>query len=165
MNEKNMSFGEKLKKSREHLNLTQLQLSEKLGISKSALGMYETNKREPDLVTINNLCKILEVDGNWLLGINTKYNLQLDAKEKLLVKTYRELNDEGKKYIMLTMTMAKEKFSAESAEKENKEYIYGNIAAFGGGTKKVKYTKKEAKEAVEAIDQFHYLSMTEDDEE
>ena len=116
------------------------------------------------LDNVTKICNGLNIDIE-NLNPQKRKNLELNTLETTLVKEFRKLNDEGKKYIMLTMTMAKEKFSAESDEKEDKEYTYGNIAAFGGGTKKIKYTKKEAKEAVEAIDQFHYLSMTEDDEE
>lgn len=53
-------------------NLTQVELANKLKISKSAISMYETGNREPDFETLENIADFFNVDMNYLLG-KTKY--------------------------------------------------------------------------------------------
>ena len=52
--------------------LTQEQLSEKIHINRSRIGMYETGRREPDFATLGLIADFFAVDINYLLGYNTK---------------------------------------------------------------------------------------------
>lgn len=54
-------FGTRLKYLREQDNLTQLDLSRSLGISKSAISMYERGKRQPDFETIEAISDFFNV--------------------------------------------------------------------------------------------------------
>lgn len=63
-----MTFGEVLKLEREKKGLTQEQLAEKLGYSRSKIGMYENGKREPGLEEIDAFCDFFNIDANYLLG-------------------------------------------------------------------------------------------------
>lgn len=56
-----------LKYFREKANLTQAQLADKIGISRSALAMWETGKTEPDISTLKKISDILNVPVNHLL--------------------------------------------------------------------------------------------------
>lgn len=62
------SFGERLAQCRTKLGLSQAELSEQLNMSKSTLAMYETNKREPNLETINILSEKLGVSLDYLIS-------------------------------------------------------------------------------------------------
>ena len=42
--------------------LSQQELAEKLGLTRSAIGMYETGKREPDLETLEAFADFYNVD-------------------------------------------------------------------------------------------------------
>lgn len=53
---------------RKRNGLSQQALSEKLGITRSAIGMYETGKREPDLETLEAFADFYNVDMNTLTG-------------------------------------------------------------------------------------------------
>lgn len=57
-------IGKKIQELRKSRNLTQEDLSERLGISRSSLSLYEINKREPD--------------GDTLLKIVDYFNVSLD---------------------------------------------------------------------------------------
>ena len=61
-------FGVRLKALRMEKGYTQRTLAEKLGISPSAVGMYEQGRREPDNKTIIKLCRIFDVSGDYLIG-------------------------------------------------------------------------------------------------
>lgn len=53
---------------REKSGLTQQQLANKLGISRSAVGMYEKGEREPNFETLELIADTFNVDMNYLLG-------------------------------------------------------------------------------------------------
>lgn len=59
-------FSNTLAALRRERGLSQLQLSEKTGLSRSAIGMYETGKREPDMETLKALAEFFHVDMNTL---------------------------------------------------------------------------------------------------
>lgn len=101
---KNLTFGERLKLLRNRKNLSQIELAQLIGVSKSSLAMYETDKREPGINTLHKLCRNLEVTGDELLGIEVNSQAlekcsDIDPNEKLLLTGYRQLNDNGKQKI------------------------------------------------------------------
>ena len=62
------SFSETLKKLRIQDGLTQAEAARQMGITRSALGMYETGKREPDFETLELIADFYNVDMNTLYG-------------------------------------------------------------------------------------------------
>lgn len=60
-------FGNVLKTLRESIGMNQEELSEKFGISKSTIGMYETNKREPNFELLKEFAKFFNVSTDYLL--------------------------------------------------------------------------------------------------
>ena len=53
---------------RKRTGLSQQELADKLGLTRSAIGMYETGKREPDLETLEVFADFYNVDMNTLTG-------------------------------------------------------------------------------------------------
>ena len=51
---------------------TQDGLAEALGLSRSAVSMYENGNREPDFETLEKIADFFNVDMNYLLGSSTK---------------------------------------------------------------------------------------------
>ena len=62
------NFGSILKNLRLSRNITQGELAAKLGISRSAVGMYETGGREPDFEMMEAIADIFNVDMDYLMG-------------------------------------------------------------------------------------------------
>ncbi len=62
-----MTLGEKLKEARKQVGLSQEQLSEKLGISRSAVAKWETDKGIPDVDNLKALSQLLNVSIDYLL--------------------------------------------------------------------------------------------------
>lgn len=50
--------------------VNQLEVAEAIGISRAALGYYETGKRKPDADIICKLCKYYHVSSDYLLGLS-----------------------------------------------------------------------------------------------
>ena len=61
-------LGKRLRALRKARGLTQQELGELLGVSASAVGMYEQGRREPDLATLVKLADIFGVSVDHLIG-------------------------------------------------------------------------------------------------
>lgn len=79
-----MVFSQRLMESRKKKNLTQNELSKKLGITRSTYANYETCKREPAYDVLYRISKELNVSIDWLLG---RTNIP-EEKEKLELNEY-----------------------------------------------------------------------------
>lgn len=78
-----MTFNERLKELRERKGLSQVALADKLGVSKSAVSMYERGERNPDFETLEIIADFFNVDMNYLLGKDdgSVYYLDPEAAE------------------------------------------------------------------------------------
>ncbi|MGN0537641.1 MAG: helix-turn-helix domain-containing protein [Acutalibacteraceae bacterium] len=65
----NKRFGDVIRELRTKAGLTQAELARRLGISPSAVGMYEQGRREPDQTILAKLCDVLHTTSDKLLGI------------------------------------------------------------------------------------------------
>ena len=70
-----VDFGNRIKTLRQQNNLTQAQLAERLGLTKSVISAYETGLRMPSYDILISLARIFKVSTDFLLG--------LDSKEKI----------------------------------------------------------------------------------
>ncbi len=61
-------FVERIKKLRVNNGYTQAELAEKLGISPSAVGMYEQGRREPDKRIIMEMSRLFNVSADYILS-------------------------------------------------------------------------------------------------
>ena len=62
-----MGFGEQLRRRREELGLSRAELAERLGVSRSAVGNYETGVSTPKEDILLRLFDALQVDPNYLI--------------------------------------------------------------------------------------------------
>lgn len=63
-----MAFSTVLKSLRLQDDLTQSELAQKIGVSKSTISMYECGRREPDFETLEALADYFNVDMDYLIG-------------------------------------------------------------------------------------------------
>lgn len=68
-------FSTMLKQLRNSRHLTQEDLSKRLDLSRSRIGMYESGRREPDFETLELLADFFNVDTDYLLGRTDKTTL------------------------------------------------------------------------------------------
>lgn len=67
-------FSNVFKELRLEKKITQQELSYSLGLSRSAISMYETGEREPDFKTLKLIADFFNVDTDYLLGRTEKLN-------------------------------------------------------------------------------------------
>ncbi len=74
-----VDFGNILKTQRQKANLTQAQLAQKLGLTKSVISAYETGLRLPSYDVLIHISQIFNVSTDFLLGIERKQGLDLSG--------------------------------------------------------------------------------------
>lgn len=76
----NNKTGQLIEKYRKEKNLTQVELAEKLGVSKSAISKWENGNNLPDITLLEPLSEILGIDK--LLLFTSEYEAKEEANEK-----------------------------------------------------------------------------------
>ena len=82
-------FGEGLKKLRVQERMTQQQLANRLGVTKSVVSYYELQERYPSPEILVKLASVFHVTTDYLLGIDTRETIELsglDDEEIAIVK-------------------------------------------------------------------------------
>lgn len=118
-------IGDTLRSMRTLKQMTQKELADRLSISPSTIGMYEQNRRTPDIDTLTKMAKVFDTSVDFLLGIvksggNDYSNFQLfdesfDFKERV-------------RSVMQEQGMSEETFMQLTGfDKSTKDaYLYGN---------------------------------------
>ena len=98
-----MKIGDRIRELRTAAKMGQKELAVRLGISASAVGMYEQNRREPDDRTKIAICMTFNVSPSYLLGWDDKPSEYvplptegLTDEERKLLEKFRGLSDERK---------------------------------------------------------------------
>ena len=90
-----VDFGKKLKDLRKQSGMTQKQLADKLGITKSVVSYYELSERTPSPDVLKNLALIFHVSTDYLLGVERNKTIDVsdlsDDDVKLLLATVEAL--------------------------------------------------------------------------
>jgi repressor LexA len=92
--QKKMKIGDRIKAVRKNMGIKQSELAKILSISPSTIGMYEQNRREPDIDTIIRLSKCLGVSVEYLLGFSGKSRAALSEPDHVLLSVTEYLSDE-----------------------------------------------------------------------
>lgn len=74
-----VDFGNTLKTLRVRNDMTQAQLAQKLGLTKSVISAYETGLRLPSYDVLIHISKIFKVTTDYLLGLEHKQEIDLSG--------------------------------------------------------------------------------------
>ncbi len=97
-----MSVGSRMKERRESLGMTQVQLAELLGVTKGAVGNYETDANSPKASILYKVFEALKCDANYLFQDEIRERREHAASPQemeRLVKKYRVLAPEWKEAV------------------------------------------------------------------
>lgn len=97
-------LGNKIKELRDSKSLTQADLAKLLDVSPSTVGMWEQNRRTPDIDILKKLSDILDVSVDYLLGKTDIKNYLNDPMNTIALHTdaeldYSDLTDEAKEEV------------------------------------------------------------------
>lgn len=104
------TIGDNIRSLRKQAHLTQAELATRLGVSGSAVGMYERGERRPDFELTEKIADFFSVDLNYLIGsshnvtrltdstdddaVNSDTYVLLDFEERCVVKKYRHASED-----------------------------------------------------------------------
>ena len=74
-----VDFGNTIKTLRLRENMTQAQLAQKLGLTKSVISAYETGLRLPSYDVLIHISKIFKVSTDYLLGVESQQGIDLSG--------------------------------------------------------------------------------------
>lgn len=85
-------IGSRIRKYRKELGLTQEQLAETIGVTKSRISNWEQGINRPDADILADLSKALNVSPSILLDVYLSDD-ELNEQEKRVIKAYRDKPD------------------------------------------------------------------------
>ena len=152
-------IGLKIKKARQMKGLKQEELAERVGARSSAtVSAWEVGKARPDCVTLLEICRVLSVSPDELLGYGGSKSLPSAAEWNMLRK-YRQTDDYGKRAVDSVLDVEYERTLAEPPKKQRPRMLMldfyncpasagvGNFLEVGGAEK---LWVKETPEALRA---------------
>ena len=86
-----VDFGNTLKKLRHQEGLTQQQLADRLGVTKSVVSYYELQERYPSPEVLTKLASIFHVTTDYLLGISHTEAIDLTGLDEEDIVTVKRL--------------------------------------------------------------------------
>ena len=86
-----VDFGNRLKTLRSHNSLTQAQLAQKLGVTKSVISAYETGLRLPSYDILISIAQIFKVSTDYLLGVDHKQDIDLSGLTEEVIAALKAL--------------------------------------------------------------------------
>lgn len=92
-----MDFGSRLKELRTQAGMTQLQLAQRLGITKSVVSFYELQERTPSPDVLVKLAGIFRVSTDYLLGLDKRETIDISGLDNEDVAIMRALAESLRK--------------------------------------------------------------------
>ena len=109
--------GEKIKAARRSAGLTQTQLGEKMGVTGSMIGQYETETRHPSLKTASIIAEILGVDVSQLMDEYENDDAALASSKKYFFVSFRDEDEDIAPFVQaVRASVAGEKIDARTLE-------------------------------------------------
>ena len=86
-----MDIGDLIKQYRKEKKLSQLELAKLCNLSESYISMIEANKRAPDIVVIEKLCKALDKHLHDLMLDKIIENLDVSEERKIIIRQAKKI--------------------------------------------------------------------------
>ncbi len=97
-----MPFGERLKQARLDKHMTQEELAMAVGVTKGAIGNYETEVSSPKESILIRLMQVLCVDANYLFRdlVPSFPNATLTREEEEMLTAWRSATDDARRFAL-----------------------------------------------------------------
>lgn len=102
-------IGERIKKKRQELKLSQRELAEEIEVTPSAINQYEKGDKVPSSEKIIKLAKILGISSDYLLGVTDEEDIFLDASVTMAFKAFKELGPNDRNNIVENINFLRER--------------------------------------------------------
>ena len=118
-------MNERIRKLRKHLDLTQREFGERVGIKGTTIANYELGRNEPIDAVISLICREFNVNEEWLRTGTGEMFVELDKEDMLMEWAGRVLASESssfkKKFVKMLMSLSEDEW--EFLERKAKELV------------------------------------------
>ena len=122
-----MKFGEKIKNIRLKMNLTQVELAEKIGVTDRSVYSYERNDTMPRSSVLNKLVEVLGVTASYLFN-EDETGKQPRAEHKLFFdKAKKEFGYKGAREAQEIVSRAAALFAGGDLNDKAKDYFFQSL--------------------------------------
>ena len=83
-----MEWNKKMKEARKRVHMTQAELADKLGVSRSTIANYEMSRRKPSFIELKKIAELLHVNVNYLVE-----GEESDKGDELITRANNVFND------------------------------------------------------------------------
>lgn len=118
-------MNERIRKLRKHLDLTQREFGERLGIKGTTIANYELGRNEPLDAVLSLICREFNVNEEWLRNGTGEMFVELDKEDLLMEWAGRVLGTETatfkKNFVKMLMSLTEDEW--EFLERKAKELV------------------------------------------
>lgn len=111
-----MGIGQRLKEARNMRQMTQQDLAKSVGVTKGAIGNYETEVSSPNEPILIKLMEVLQIDANFLYQDFITVKVSLTSEERHLIELWRGADDRAREDVLSTLTLHQKKDTLSKAE-------------------------------------------------
>lgn len=115
---------DRIRKLRKHLDLTQREFADKIGVRQNTVAQYEIGRNEPIDSVISLICREFNVNEEWLRNGTGEMFIEKDDEDILMEHMGRILGSDSsfkKRFVKAFMTMTDEEW--ELVERKMKEIV------------------------------------------
>ncbi len=120
-----MSVNSRIKERRESLNMSRIELAEKIGVTASAVANYENEISSPKIEVMYKIFDALKCDANYLYQdeMESSYPLKVSYKEYEHIEKYRYITEHSPEGANMVNSVLDREFSIAKQLKNQKERI------------------------------------------
>lgn len=120
-------MNERIKKLRKHLDLTQREFAERIGVKQNTVAQYEIGRNVPIDSVISLICREFNVNEEWLRNGTGEMFVEMDKEDQLMEWAGRVLGSDSssfkKRFVKMLMSLSEDEWEfLERKAKELSEY-------------------------------------------
>lgn len=95
-----MTLGERIKQLRKENGMTQVDMAQKLGVTKGTVSTWETNSRVPGFETLNQMCDMFQRSLDYLMGRSDDATPPVPTQEELTELAMSQVAEDLTEYVV-----------------------------------------------------------------
>lgn len=142
-----MHIGDRIKKLRRELDLTQTDFAVRIGLTQNTVTRYETGDRKPSVSVITLICREFNVNEKWLRTGEGEMFVKKDPEpldellsgllggenvtdeDRVLIKNFLELSDDSRKEVIKFVQKCAQELSAHATDQAQGDDLASRVAA------------------------------------
>ena len=95
---------DRIKESRKAAGLKQREVAELIGVTESTYCGYETGKRQPDVMKLKEIAKVLNVSGDYLLELDIEIAPDISSEAVQIASAFDRADNQSRKHVRMILS-------------------------------------------------------------